>query len=280
MKYIVYILIFFGLLSCLPEDLPITDIPQAESRITVSSIVYPGDSLAVIVTRSVSALDEVTNLDIQSMINKIAIQDANVFISSNSRNIKINEVYPGIYATSLSSLPQSTTYQLTVQTEDQRASVVAATEYLREVPFIDVSASAVKAAEDSLAEISFTLFDPAGTPNWYMVSVQPFSVPQFDFVPFADEDVFTHLTSDNNRDGSLITESFTALDFGGYDIGDTILVSLANISKDYYEFLDARENDQIGVEFLYEPYNFPSNVTGGYGLFTLHKIDYRLVIVR
>lgn len=265
------------LASCIPEDLPIENIPQAESRLVVSSAIQQNLGVVVTVTRSINALDDATRLDPDDLLAELAVSGADVQFLGNNQSITVQELFPGVYATPVSSLSPNVEYELRVNDAERRQSVSASTEFLSTVPILIVEAAAVKATTDSLAEVTVVFSDPPGEENWYMVSVQPLG----DSGPLlSDEDVFAHLFTDEDQDGQLITESFIALDFDGYDIGDTILVALSNISKGYHDFLDARENDQTGVEFLYEPYNYPSNVNNGYGYFSLHTLNSRIITVQ
>ena len=65
-----------------------------------------------------------------------------------------------------------------------------------------------------------------------------------------------------------------------YSVGDTIAVSLANISPEYYRFMKLRIDNRFSlVEFLGEPVNYPTNVQGGKGFFNLYIPDARVFIL-
>ena len=70
--------------------------------------------------------------------------------------------------------------------------------------------------------------------------------------------------------------------FFQYDFspGDTIAVSISNINKDYYDFMQLRLDNRFSfVEYLSEPINYPSNVKGGKGFFNLYVPDIRLFVL-
>ena len=62
--------------------------------------------------------------------------------------------------------------------------------------------------------------------------------------------------------------------------GDTIAVSLSNISKEYYDFMKLRiDNRYSFVEYLSEPVNYPTNVEGGKGFFNLYVPDVEFFVL-
>ncbi|MEQ9592814.1 MAG: hypothetical protein RLN86_09460, partial [Cyclobacteriaceae bacterium] len=62
--------------------------------------------------------------------------------------------------------------------------------------------------------------------------------------------------------------------------GDTVLIQLANVDKGYHDFLQVRKDSRFNFsDFLGEPVNYPTNVVGGLGWFTLHFPDVRVVVL-
>ncbi len=56
---------------------------------------------------------------------------------------------------------------------------------------------------------------------------------------------------------------------------DSIVVTLTNISRAYFEYIEAR--NRSGNSFLSEPISFPSNITNGYGFFNIHFPSARIL---
>ncbi len=280
MKQVVtYLILSLFAWACIPEDLPIENIPQASPRLVVSSAIRPEIGMAVTVTRSVSALDGATQLEPEQLISAIAVSGANVRMVKNDDFITFQELFPGVYGTQETDLENNVEYELLVTNPNNNVTTKAKSTYKKPVSLIHVDAKAVKATSDSLAEVTVVFFDDGSEKNWYMATTQPFSEPDDDGPLLSDEDVFTHIFTDEGKNGERIIESFIALDFDGYEVGDSVIVAFSSISKDYYDFLDARENDLTGVEFLYEPYNYPTNVENGYGFFSLHVIEQHIIRV-
>ena len=90
---------------------------------------------------------------------------------------------------------------------------------------------------------------------------------------------FTILLPDDEFNGSPYGERFTVFP-RDYQPGDTIAVSLSNISQAYYDFMKLRMDNRFSlVEFMSEPVDYPSNVVGGRGYFNLYVPDVRIFIL-
>jgi hypothetical protein len=127
---------------------------------------------------------------------------------------------------------------------------------------------------DTLAQITYTLVD---TPekNFYMINVQ--EVERVDAIEnLLNPRAFTVLVNDDGFNGQSYTERFRVFP-RDYQPGDTIAVSLSNISEEYYNFMELRMDNRFSfVEFVSEPVNYPSNVVGGRGYFNLYVPDVRI----
>jgi hypothetical protein len=89
---------------------------------------------------------------------------------------------------------------------------------------------------------------------------------------------FTRLIDDTEFDGGQYAETFRVFP-RDYEPGDTIAVSLSNISQDYYDFMEKRIDNRFSfIEYLSEPVNYPSNVVGGKGYFNLYVPDIRIFV--
>jgi hypothetical protein len=90
--------------------------------------------------------------------------------------------------------------------------------------------------------------------------------------------VFVHLTDDTDFDGNVYQDSFKTL-FRSFSSGDSISVMLSSVNEDYYKFLKLRNDRFRFSEFSSEPFNYPTNVQGGYGFFNLYVPDARVFVV-
>lgn len=276
MKYNFYLLL--GITSvvftgCLPEPLPVSNIPTLEPKIVVSSQYIPELGLVIFVSKSIGALDAGEESDSEELISQIAIDDALVTIINGDEVDTLQSLGNGLYGGLKNDWQSNTNYKLTV-ISPELGSVHATTQVPAFVRFEQVTARILYNGYDSLAEITYQLIDPTGV-NFYMINVQQFSTQQ-DVSSLLNPRIFTKLLEDKDFEGQLHSETFNVL-FQEFSKGDSIAVSMANISPAYYQFLKLRSESRFSfVEFAGEPINYPSNVEGGYGFFNLHTPDVRL----
>lgn len=264
------------LLSCLPEPLLVDDIPKLETKIVVSSQIIPNTGLVVFVSRSIGALDAGDDSDPENLIAQIAISDAVVTLSVNDNLDTLENLGNGLYGNIIMDWQTNIDYTLTVHTTSL-GSVHAVTRLPDFVSFNEVSATIFDNGFDSLAQINYNLTDPIGE-NYYMINVQRFRSSQ-ELSSLVNPRIFTKLFDDKEFDGQQKSETFNVL-FQEFSEGDSIAVSMANISKAYYDFLKVRSDNRFSfVEFAGEPINYPTNVQGGYGFFNLHTPDVRVFIL-
>lgn len=274
--YLQILLATLLLLSCLPEPLPVDDIPKLETKIVVSSQIIPNAGMVVFVSKSIGALDAGDDSDPENLIEQIAISDALVTLRVNDNLDTLENLGNGLYGNIILDWLNNVDYTLTVNTP-LLGSVSAVTRLPDFVSFDEVSATIFDNGFDSLAQIAYRLTDPLGE-NYYMINVQRFRSSQ-ELSSLVNPRIFTRLFDDKEFDGQEKAETFNVL-FQEFSEGDSIAVSMANISKAYYDFLKVRSDNRFSfVEFAGEPINYPTNVQGGYGFFNLHTPDVRVFIL-
>ena len=264
------LLIFMS--SCIPDPLPVDNLPQLEPKTVVFSQYIPDTSTALLLTKSLGALDASEDSDINDLLAQIALTDATAWISDGIITDTLLSVGSGVYVTDDIDFQEGISYSLTINSESL-GEATASTTLLPLVSFDSVNASLYTTGFDSLAQVNFSITDPLG-PNFYMVNVQPIR-QNTNPAAFLDPQIFTYLFTDSTFDGQTYSDEFRVF-FQDYSLGDTVLVSLGNISAEYYEFLELRvENRYNFNDFGTEPINYPSNVTNGYGFFNLYQADTR-----
>jgi len=266
--------------SCLPDPLVVTSIPGLEQKIVVSSQVITNQSVSILLTKSFGALDANGSSDPQELLDLIAINDATVIIEAENIVDTLIFLQNGVYGSVSLPLIENLEYTLSVESPSM-GKVIASTQVKEQVKFASVS-SRMKpmGPADSIAQVYYSLQDLEGE-NFYMMNVQQISIGE---LPAPEDilnpDVFTTLIVDDPAiDGQVLSDT-VSLFLQHLALSDTILVQVANISEDYYDFLELRQNGRFNFsEFLGEPINYPSNVVGGLGWFTLHVPDLRVVVI-
>ena len=273
MKIIQNIIFIFlaimGLSACLPDPLPVDGVPVPEDQVVVGNQIAPDRFLLLSLTRNFTALQGGDDSDIDSLINAVLIPNVDIQVRVEGGIYPLEEIARGLYGSV--SLPQipGATYALSFTNPFNQQPTYAETTLLPSISFSSVSPSLRYTEFDTLMTVDFSLQDPEG-PNWYMLNVQEVS-QDIDLA----ETPFTELLSDEEFDGEFYEGSFDVF-FRDFSREDTVLISIANISKDYYDFLDLR-NDQafLLLDGLGEPVNYESNVENGLGLFNLYIPDIR-----
>lgn len=263
---------------CLPDPLEVKNIPQVKPEIVVSSQIVPDQSLVVLLTRTIGALEASDDTDPFVLLTQVAVNDARVILFGPSRTDTLLFVGNGIYVISGLTFTERETYTLHVSSVSL-GEVTASTEVKPRVNFSKIEALLnYDNPPDTFAQVSYTLEDLEGR-NYYMINVyelEPETLLQNAINPRA----FTRLMTDEAFAGQTYVEQFRVYS-RSYSAGDTIAVSLSNISEAYYRFMELRIDNRFNfIEFLSEPLNYPSNVKGGKGFFNLYVPDIRLFVLK
>lgn len=278
MKNTVFILLGFGLLSsCVPEPLEVDGVPAASSDPVVSTLFLPENSVALLLSRSFGALTEVSDSN-QSALNVALIPNAEASISYLDREIILTEEAPGIYTSDVFEAIEDVDYTLNILDTQTGLEVSAVTQYEEQVSFDSISAVTRDFDINTRTVISYSFQDIPNEQNWYMINVQ---AVDRDFSELFDNvlssGLYTYTLTDEGKDGEVIDGEFVSFNRFEFEGVDTLIVSLTNISKPYYDFLIEKEDQDFSSSFLSEPFNFSSNVDGGYGFFNLFQSDTRTI---
>src|SRR5688572_28229275 len=97
-KIILVTSVLVASVSCIPEPLSVDDVPQLKPKIVVSSQMGPEQTVIIFLTKSIGALEADEDCDIESLLEQIVINDAQVIISSNSFTDTLIFAGSGLYA--------------------------------------------------------------------------------------------------------------------------------------------------------------------------------------
>jgi hypothetical protein len=268
----------FGLMmSCLPEPLSIDGLPVVKPEIVVSTQIIPDRSLVVLLTKTFGALEASDDSDPEELLQQIAVDDAIVVISGRSRVDTLVNLGNGFYGDIIIPFEVGEEYSLYVDSESL-GEITATTTVKEQIQFDDIEAGLYfNGYGDTLAEVTHAFKDPPGK-NWYMLNVQ--EVEREDIVEnLLNPNAFMRLHDDIDFEGEELEETFRVFP-RDYQPGDTIAVSLSNISSDYYDFLKLRIDNRFSlVQYLSEPVNYPSNINGGKGFFNLYIPDVKVFVL-
>lgn len=263
--------------SCLPDPLEVDDIPKVKPQIVVSSQIIPDQTLVVLLTKSVGALDASDSSDPEQLLQSIAIENAIVTIISPDATIDtLADLGNGAYGGVFIPFQVGASYELNIRTTDL-GSAKARTTVMPLITFDEISADLfLNGFGDTLAQITHRFIDP-DEKNYYMINVQ--EVEREDVLENAlNPRAFTRLLDDADFPSGTYSEQFRVFP-RDYEPGDSIAVTLSNISEDYFEFMQLRLDNRFSfIQFFSEPVNYPSNVEGGLGFFNLYVPDVRFFV--
>jgi hypothetical protein len=270
------VLIALMVSSCMPDPLEVESVPTAKVEMVVSTQIISDQSLLVLLTRTFGALDASDDSDPGELLQRIAVNDALVTVQGPNGLDTLPAVTNGVYGGVSIPLRIGETYHLKIESAEL-GTVSATTQVKPTVSFQDLEADLFyNGFNDTLAQITYTLND-AAEKNWYMINVQ--EVEREDVLEnLLNPRAFTVLLPDDEFNGTEYRETFRVFP-RDYQPGDTIAVSLSNISEEYYQFMQVRMDNRFSlVEFVSEPVNYPSNVVGGRGYFNLFIPDVQFFV--
>lgn len=297
MKKSIYISALFfalvsGMVSCIPEAVEI-EIPQAPVKLVVASQIIPENFIIVQVSRSFGALESTNDSSgsgvSDDLLERILADSARVTITYRDGTDTLTNLGAGLYFSNVTNLYEGETYTLAVFDSTSGESVISTATVLPIVPLQDAGYYLdvinydpnLPQLTDTLTRFIVELNDPSGE-NFYMVNAYKISLG--DTAPgsglFTQNSLSPTVTFfDKQYPNTIIRDTFT---FDQFAPGDTVALTLSNISKSYYEFLNTRQRsgESIFSLLLKEPITYPSNIEGGYGQFNLHLPSLALMIIQ
>lgn len=271
--------------SCLPEPIPI-ELDETESKLVISSQLIPEEIMIVIVTRSISALDysQEDGAISSELLNEILVDGALVTITYDGIVDTLQEVVgiPGLYASA--STPQiiNTVYKLYVYDPATGDTVTSQAAMLRQITMDSVSAKREVLEETEKVIIDYSFTDPVDEENWYMINFISLNenAGEQTVNPFLEEEKI--LTESIFFSDKIIENGmYNGVEEIYYWTSDTIVVTISNISKEYFNFLNSsKRNDNFLSGLLNDPQTYPTNINGGYGFFITHFPDVHILEVK
>jgi hypothetical protein len=263
--------------ACLPDPLAVDGLPVLKPQIVVSTQMIPDESLVVLLTKSFGALDASDDSDPQEVLDVIAVNDAVVSITGPNSIDTLLFLENGIYGGIAIDFIAGEEYTLKVNSVSL-GEVSSTTTVLPQVIFEEIEATLYfDGFDDTLAQVSYRIQD-LPEKNWYMLNVTEVDTDDIE-EQLLNPRTFSRLIDDADFASPNYEELFRVFP-QEFDKGDTIAVSMSNISREYYDFIEMRLDNRFSlVEFLGEPVNYPSNVKGGKGFFNLYVPDIRFIVL-
>ena len=288
-KYFIISVIVYSLLitlfSCQPKPLKV-NLDQAETKLVISSQVIPNSVMIVAVSKSFAALEDTGENDTtgnsNELLNQILVGNAKVTITYNGIETPLFPIpnTKGFYASVTVPQKLNVEYKLKVYDPETGLQVTSTETMLKKIPFDSVSAKRQYESDSNNVKYEYSFTDPADEINFYMVNLyatssdtsqsnNPFEKNTADQVTILLSDV---AFNGKQFEGSKILYNWTS---------DTIVTSISNISEGYFNYLSARKRGgNLFSSLVGEPINYPTNIVGGYGFFTTHFPDARIIYLK
>ncbi|HEX8545359.1 MAG TPA: DUF4249 domain-containing protein [Cytophagaceae bacterium] len=273
--------------SCMPKPLDL-DVQPASAKLVISSQVISNNIIGVSVSRSFSAL-EGSGTPSEDKIKNLLVENAEVIISNGESKYVLQAAagVPGFYFSSTIPLTEGHVYNLSVKDHATQQGVQAQSTLLPRVEMDSVYFSTQRLFDDTLVSVHLSFEDPQGVENWYVLSFSGLN-RDTSKTPRDVSPSLLNLNSQSKRGYILLSDkSFGGTTYSGkhllpaISLGDTVGFLFSNITEGYYKFLSANSSasgNTLG-SVLNEPFNYPTNVQGGYGYFSTYRSNIFIEVI-
>lgn len=261
--------------GCLPDPVPL-EIEQLPTRPVIWSQALGANGALVYMGRTFSALEFSGESDTlaEDILDELLVNDALIILSGGGQTDTLIALTDGLFAALNVNLVPGTNYSLRATDLEKNLIATAETRALAPANFLDVSYERIA---DSTLRFQLRFTEPAEQ-NWYAVHFYTrFSDPLLAANPLSNNSVVrTFLLSDLELENNEVTTTF---DLPLVD-SDTLFVSLNNIDENFYNYMQQRERGgNLFSQAISEPITYPTNVVNGFGVFTLHIPQVRIVVI-
>jgi hypothetical protein len=269
------ILLCLFFVSCLPDPVPL-DIEQLPTRPVIWSQALGTNGALVYMGRTFSALEFSGESDTlaDEILDELLVNDALITLSTDGQTDTLIALTDGLFAALNIPIVPGSNYSLRATDLEKNLTATAQTRALAPANFLDVS---YERMADSTLRFQLRFTEPAEQ-NWYAVHFYTrFSDPLLANNPLSSNgSVRTFLLSDLELENNEATAIF---DIPLVD-SDTLFVSLNNIDENFYNYMQQRERGgNLFSQTISEPITYPTNIINGFGVFTLHFPQIRIVVI-
>ncbi|MCX2744259.1 DUF4249 family protein [Mangrovivirga sp. M17] len=272
MRTLICFILILVIQGCLPEPLEVDNIPTLKKQPVITSVNFNETFLNLIITQNFTVESRVSGDNIHSLIQSLLVEDLEIMITTNNQQFLLTEYLEGVYFNPEIPEKEGNIYKLSFLDPYSQDSVKAEATLMEKISFSELETTLLYTEFDTLLNIEFTINDPLGK-NYYMINTQKVSSDYYLL-----QSPYVELIEDNSDSSEHIISSSFTIPFEDFAPNDTILVSLSNIEKSYFDYLKQKDSQRlILIDELSEPINYKSNVINGLGFFTLFKPDIEII---
>lgn len=288
MKTLVYILFLTLFFSCKPEE-KVIPFPQQEAKWVVNSRISEEGSLWVGVSYSLPPDYSGRGNSIIELLESMMIDSLHVEIEYQGQWHDLVESAKGIYVLHNAGLEAGSTVHIRVNDRSGKPKLNAASVVQEVADVRHLDAYGIKRGLDTVFKMNLTLAKPADPEAWYVLSlnrssdlrkIQNGGRPTLGNIlmdrNITDKRAFLIRASNYRGDSIQIQKDIPWLTGS-----DTLIVHVSQIEKPYFVFLEAvLRSSGWFQQLLGDAVNYPGNVQGGLGYFTLHRGVNRAFIIK
>jgi Domain of unknown function (DUF4249) len=267
--------LLIGLAACVPKPIPL-ELEAAESLPVVWTQAIPGSGAVVYFAKSFTALSyqDGDTTDATSLLNQLLVSDGLVVISHQGIPDTLDAISNGVYASLSLPIVPGDEYFLTAIDRQTGKSVTSLTTAFGAVE-IDSIGYEKLSNDRTIVRVYFN--DPDGENNYAFHYYSRYAnILEVEDPLAANNTVVTKLVTDIafQSNQAIFEAELEALD------SDTLYVSLNNIGDEYFDYLGQRQRGgNIYNQLVQEPITYISNITDGYGMFSLHLPSVRMIVM-
>jgi hypothetical protein len=288
MKKVLYLLFPVLFFSCQPDE-KVIPFPQQELKWVINSRITEEGSLWVGVSYSLPPDYSNRGGSVVDLLESMMIEGLQVEIEHLGQARILTESARGLYVLQQAGLEAGNTVEVTVKDPSGKVKLQA-TSVVQDLPGVEgVDAYGVRRGADTLFKMQAKIAKPVAAEGWYVLSLsrtsdlrkfQTGSRPTLGTIltdrNITDKRAFLIRSSDYPGDSILIQKEIPWL-----NASDTLIVHVSRIEKPYFVFLEAvLRSSGWFQQLLGDAVNYPGNVQGGLGYFTLHRSVNRAFIMK
>lgn len=286
MKYLFYILVLASLVACRPEE-KVIPVKKTEPKWVLNSRISEDGAVWVAVAYSVPPDEVPATVGSREWMEALMIDSLKVEIEYAGVRQQLERQARGIYVLPSANIPLYATADIWVYDRSGKVKLSAQSVAQPKPEIRNMDAMARVRPHDTLCEIELTVTKPAEE-AWYLVSFSKTS--ELGRLQQRGRLSLGQVMSDRNflqeRAVLLNSTQFTADSFRlrrelkWLNPSDTLVVSVAKLERPYHRFVEVvlRSSGWLN-QLLGDAVNYPGNVQGGLGYFTLHRSEVRIFVM-
>lgn len=288
MKILVYSLFLMLFFSCQPEE-KVIPFRQQEAKWVINSRISEDGSLWVGVSYSLPADYSGKGNSVVDLLESMMIDSLLLEIEYQGQKHRLTESAKGVYVLRNARFGSGEIVHIQVMDRSGKPKLKAASVVQEMADVQLLEAYGIKKDRDTVYKVDLNIAKPAHEDSWYVFSlsrssdirkIQNGGRPSLGNIlmdrNITDKRAFLIHAADYPGDSIRIQKTLAWL-----NSSDTLLVHVSRIEKPYFVFLEAvLRSSGWFQQLLGDAVNYPGNVQGGLGYFTLHRGVNRAFIIK